>query len=79
MVYVDFSKAYDMMPRTLFWEVLMKLGCGNMMLRALASMYKVSKSVLNSTILTSVVGVRQGSPTSCLIFVIYFEHTDTMD
>ena len=25
VVYVDFSKAYDMMPRTLFLEVLMKL------------------------------------------------------
>ena len=51
--------------------VLKKLGCGNVMLKALASLYKVSKSILSLTVITAVVGVRQGSPTSCFMFVMY--------
>ena len=52
-------------------KVLKELGCGFVMLRALASLYKVSKSILGLTIITAVIGVCQGSPTSCLIFIMY--------
>ena len=52
-------------------KVLKELGCGFVMLRALASLYKVSKSILSLTIITAVIGVRQGSPMSCLIFIMY--------
>ena len=71
LVYVDFSKAYDRIPRLSIMKVLKELGCGFVMLRALASLYKVSKSILGLTIITAVIGVRQGSPTSCLIFIMY--------
>ena len=50
LVYVDFSKAYDRIPRLSVTMVLKELGCGFVMLRALASLYKVSKSILGLTI-----------------------------
>ena len=71
IVYVDFTKAYDKIPRRSILQVLKDMGCGAVMLKALASFYKVSKSLIGLTIVSAVVGVCQGSPTSCLIFVIY--------
>ena len=71
VVYVDYSKAYDRVPRRALMEVLRKLGCGAMMLTALISMYQVSKSILGLAVITSLIGVRQGSPTSCLLFTLY--------
>ena len=72
-MFVDFSKAYDRVPRKLLMEMLRTLGCGKVMLAALVSMYKVSKSVLGMAHITSVVGVRQGSPTSCFLFTMYVD------
>ena len=71
LVYVDYSKAYDIVPRRALMEVLRKLGCGAMMLTALISMYQVSKNILGLAVITSLIGVRQGSPTSCLLFTLY--------
>ena len=51
LVYVDFSKAYDRIPRLSVTMVLKELGCGFVMLRAIASLYKVSKSILGLTII----------------------------
>ena len=36
-------------------------------------MYKHTTCILGSTTITSVIGVRQGSPTSCFLFVIYVD------
>ena len=71
VVYVDFSKAYDRVPRKGLMNSLKDLGCGKIMLAALVSMYKVSKSILGMAIITSVLGVKQGSPTSCFLFTLY--------
>ena len=71
VVYVDFSKAYDRIPRCTIIELLKELGCGAVMLKALAALYRTSKSCLRNATITSVVGVRQGSPISCFIFVLY--------
>ena len=47
------------------------MGCGATMLLALAAMYKYKNSVIGTALIATNVGVRQGSPTSCVLFVIY--------
>ena len=73
VAYVDFSKAYDRVPRNKLLHTLKRLGCGFMMLFAIGAMYKVTKSILGIAIVTAVVGVRQGSPTSCFLFNLFGE------
>ena len=71
VVYVDFSKAYDKIPRRKLMQALKHLGCGMVMLAALCSMYKVSHCLIGAAVVTSVYGIRQGSPTSCFLFTVY--------
>ena len=71
VLFVDFSKAYDMVHRPMLFRVLKRLGCGVVMLSALVAMYSITQSVLGSALITTTLGVRQGSPTSCLLFLIY--------
>jgi hypothetical protein len=70
IVYIDFSKAYDRVPRHLMLDCLTKLGCGSRMIRAIATMYQHTKMILKSAIVTASIGVRQGAPTSCLLFTM---------
>jgi len=46
------------------------LGCGTVMMKAIAAAYRSTKMILRTAIVTSTVGVRQGSPTSCLLFTL---------
>ena len=71
VVYVDFSKAYDKIPRCSIMELLKEMGSGFVMLKALAALYRTSRICLRNVIVTFVDGVRQGSPISCFIFVLY--------
>ena len=73
MVYVDFSKAYDRVPRGKLFNVLKSLGCGSVMLAALVAMYRITTCILGSTIIKATLGVRQGAPTSCFLFVVYVD------
>ncbi len=41
------------------------------MLGALTAMYRVTQSVVGTALFTTTLGVRQGSPTSCLLFIIH--------
>ncbi len=41
------------------------------MLGALMAMYQVTQSVVGAALITATLGVRQGSPTSCLLFIIF--------
>lgn len=41
------------------------------MLCAVAGMYQVTQSVVGTAVLTVAVVVRQGSPTSCILFMLY--------
>ncbi len=38
---------------------------------ALTAMYRVTQSVVGTALFTTTLGVRQGSPTSCLLFIVY--------
>ncbi len=71
VLFIDFSKAYDRVPRKKLLEVLKSYGCGKTMLTAIKAMYACTKSVFKSTVTASSVGVRQRAPTSCLLFIIY--------
>ncbi len=71
VVFVDFGRAYDCVPRKNLFACLKQMGCGMTMLLALAAMYKYTNSVIGTALIATTVGVRQGSPTSCMLFVIY--------
>ena len=73
IVFIDFSKAYDRLPRDILIKTLKHLGCGMIMLYAIMSMYKVSYSVLGAAVITAAIGIRQGSPTSCFLFTCYVD------
>ena len=70
VVFVDFSKAYDRVPRATMLNMMKDLGCGTVMMRAIAAAYKSTQMILRTAVVTSTVGVRQGSPTSCLLFTV---------
>ena len=73
ILFIDFSKAYDRVPRNKLIEYMKSLGCGRIMLSALLNMYKNTYNVLNSTRISTSSGVRQGAPTSCLLFTTYVD------
>ena len=68
-----FSKAYDRVPRGKLFRLLMSLGCGSVMLCALMSMYSLTTCILGAVLITCTIGVRQGSPTSVFLFIIYVD------
>ena len=71
LVFVDFSKAYDRVPRNAMLEEMEKLGCGSAMLNAIASAYSDTRMILRSASISTSCGVRQGSPTSCTLFTLF--------
>ena len=73
IAFIDFSKAYDRVPRGKLFVLLMSIGCGSVMIGALMSMYSLTTCILGTVLITCTVGVRQGSPTSVFLFIIYVD------
>ena len=73
IAFIDFSKAYDRVPRGKLFSLLMRLGCGAVMLCALMSMYSATTCILGTVVITCTIGVKQGSPTSVFLFIIYVD------
>ena len=73
IAFIDFSKAYDRVPRGKLFSLLMRLGCGAVMLGALMSIYSVTSCILGTVVITCTIGVKQGSPTSVFLFIIYVD------
>ena len=71
ITFVDFTRAYDKVPRNTLFYILKRLGCGTVMLFAITAMYKVTECMVGTAIVTASVGVRQGRSTSCLLFFIF--------
>lgn len=65
---VDFSMAYDSVPRIRF-GMLHDLGCRSRMLAALAAMN--AAMWIGTAAVEYKIGVRQGFPTSCLLFIVF--------
>ena len=63
--------AYDRVPRDVLFMILKRIGCGAVMLATLVSMYTVTQSVVGTAVVAATIGVRHGSPTSCILFIIY--------
>ena len=73
ITFVDFSAAYDTVPRATLFHLLRRLGCGSVMLACLVAMYSVTRSLIGTAVVTACVGLRQGAPTSCLLFVLFLD------
>ena len=71
ILFVDFSKAYDNVPRNTLFTILKNLGCGQRFLSALMAVYRNTINILNSEYIRATIGVKQGGPMSCILFVIY--------
>ena len=70
VLFVDFSKAYDRVPRKILFNILKQLGCGKRFLCALMAIYKSTINISNSEYIKISIGVKQGGPMSCLLFII---------
>ena len=46
VTFVDFQQAYDKVPRYMLFRILKRLGCGSVMLFAIISMYRITKSII---------------------------------
>ena len=51
--------------------MLRRIGYGAVMVVALKAMYCVMKRLEDGAVVTATRGVRQGSPTSCFLFIIF--------
>ena len=71
VTFVDFSQAYDRVSRHKLFSLMKNMGCGMVMLGALVAMYRTTQSIIGTAVITATVGVRQGSPTSCFLFILY--------
>ena len=74
VLFIDFSKAYDQVPRMNLIVRFKSLGCGVNMIKAIRNMYVSTKNVLKSPIINASIGVRQGAPSNCLLFVLYVDY-----
>ena len=53
LLFVDFQKAYDKVPRQKLLQCLKARGCGRMMLQALRALYRCTQFALQSAIITA--------------------------
>ena len=53
--------------------MLKSQGCGKIMLKAIKAMYLCTRNVLKSAVIDATIGVRQGAPSSCLLFIMYID------
>lgn len=79
--FVDFKKAFDLVPRDLLWRRLEEAGIGGQMLAALKSLYaNVRARVATPEGLTDAfevsMGVKQGCPLSPLLFGLYIDRLE---
>jgi len=74
--FLDLSKAYDRVPRTLLWEVLRRLGVGGSFSQAIRSLYDGAQLTMviegtSGPIHPATIGLTQGSPLSPTLFGVF--------
>ena len=74
--FIDFEKCFDKIDRLYLWQKLLAQHVSSKMVRALQAMYRVVKSCVrykseNSSFFTSNIGVKQGDPSSGLMFLFF--------
>jgi hypothetical protein len=73
LLFINFSKAYDKVPRSKLIQELHLLGCGGIMLGAIIALYSSTKFILRSAVISFNTGVLQGASTSGFLFVLYLD------
>ena len=58
LLYIDFEKAYDKVPRDTLLHILKSLGCGGRFLNVLSKIYSDIKMIFKSAIISTSIGVR---------------------
>jgi hypothetical protein len=77
--FVDFKKAFNIVPRDLLWQVLEGLGISGQILECLRSMYRQDQACLHHPeeglmpIFLCRIGVKQGCPLSPLMFGLFID------
>ena len=75
-VFIDYEKAFDKINRSFLWQKLLAENVSSKFVEALRSMYSVVKSCVrysssNSRFFTSYNGLKQGDPSSPLLFMLF--------
>ncbi|KAK3539329.1 hypothetical protein QTP70_001214 [Hemibagrus guttatus] len=78
MCFVDLGKAFDRVPRGILWEVLWEYAVRGPLLRAVRSLYNRSRSLVRiasckSDLFPVHVGLRQGCPSSLVLFIVFMD------
>ncbi|TWW62299.1 hypothetical protein D4764_04G0009460 [Takifugu flavidus] len=78
MCFVDLEKAYDRVPRSMLWGVLQEYGVDGPLIRAVQSLYRRSRSLVQiagckSDSLPVRVGLHQGCPLSPVLFLTFMD------
>ena len=73
LLFIDFQKAYDKVPRQKMLQELKLLGCGKVFIRCLSALYSDIKFQFKSVTIDTSIGVKQGASTSCLLFIMYVD------
>ena len=55
------------------FEELKKLGCGQIMLKIIIAAYRKTTFLFRNAMINSNMGVKQGSSTSCFLFILYVD------
>lgn len=81
--FVDFKKAFDLVPRDFLWNVLKRRGMSGRVLASLQSMYAADKACVftkdgPSDLFDCSIGVKQGCPLSPLLFSLYLDELETL-
>ena len=78
VTFVDFTKAYDKVPRNVMLSDFKRLGSGMTMLLAIVAIYRVTGCIVGTAVVTASVGEGQGSSKSCLLFIIFVNDLITL-
>jgi exonuclease III len=75
--FIDIAKAYDSVDRVLLWKILAHIGIPPQLVTVIKRLYDESRCCIfmdgeRSAWFSTSIGLKQGCPLSCLLFLIYF-------
>ena len=81
--FVDFKKAFDLVPRHTLWKILEQRGMKGRVLTSLKTMYAADKACVlthdgPTNLFDCSIGVKQGCPASPLLFGLYLDELEKL-
>ena len=75
-VFIDYEKCFDTINRRILWQKLLAEHVSSKMINAIKAMYATVRSIIKhshqlSSTITSNLGVKQGDPSSSLLFMMF--------